>query len=250
MVEHRGDGEWNGDHEHGAEHVGAQRLRVVAGAGGEDPPHTDEDQPGDHHHDGERPSRRTRQVGRGQPGDERVLDAELAVLALQRQQLETLPDEHPGQRDDERRRAGQHDPRALRAADRRTDGQGDHDRRPCRPPGDRRQQAHDAGRETSDRADRQVDLAEHQDQHHAQRQDRQGAGLQHEVRQVSRRQERVVGDLEADADEGQRHDDRPAPEVAAPLSHARFGGAGTPRTGAATEGALTGVPRRRWHPIR
>ena len=41
------------------------------------------------------------------------------------------------------------DPRALRAADRRTEGQGDQDRGPCRPPGDRRQQAHDARRETA-----------------------------------------------------------------------------------------------------
>ncbi len=54
--------------------------------------------------------------------------------------------------------------------------------------------AHDHGAEAEHGADRQVDVAGHDDQHHAGRHDRDVGRLDREVPEIARRQEQTAGD--------------------------------------------------------
>ena len=69
---------------------------------------------------------------------------------------------------------------------------------------------HHAGGEAADRADREVDLAEQQDEHDADRDRRHGGDLQGEVGEVYGGEEAVVGDLEDRPDDRDpdQHPDR------------------------------------------
>ena len=67
--------------------------------------------------------------------------------------------------------------------------------------------AHDHGDEAEHRADRQVDVARDDDQHHAGRHDGDPSGLDRKVPKVARCQEQAAGiDVEADPDDQQRAD--------------------------------------------
>ncbi len=67
--------------------------------------------------------------------------------------------------------------------------------------------AHDHADHAFDGADRKVDVAHDDDQHHAGRHDRDRRGLHRQVPQIARRQEKPAGqDMEADPDDQQRAD--------------------------------------------
>ena len=79
--------------------------------------------------------------------------------------------------------------------------------------------AHDHRREAEHRADRQVDVARDDDEHHAGRHDGDRGGLDRQVPQVARRQEGAVAvddravEVEADPDQQQRADHAEQPGV-------------------------------------
>src|SRR5580700_9842521 len=131
-------------------------------------------------------------------------------------QQEAQPGQLAGQRDHEGRQPEPGDDDALDGAPDRGHGQADQHRERPRP-GIRRHQ-HPAGEHRADRrgeADRQVDLAEQQDEHlgHAQHHDPRGLGNQ--VDQVARGQEQGVAGLEVDDDGHQAEQDGQEAAVAA-----------------------------------
>ncbi len=131
------------------------------------------------------------------------------------------PEQLPAQRDDEGGDAEIGDQGSVQRADRGADRQREHDgqdpdRRMVEPKIFRQEidlsDADDGRDESDDRADRQVDVAHDDDQHHAGRHHRDRRGLDRQVPEIARRQEQAfagldVGvDVEADPDQRQRRD--------------------------------------------
>ena len=94
-------------------------------------------------------------------------------------------------------------------------------------------------REPADRADREVDLAEQQDEDHADRDRRHGGDLQGQVGEVDRGEEAIVGELEDRPDDRDPEQDPDRPELATAetAEHRRGREALAPRGVVATVGA-------------
>ena len=131
---------------------------------------------------------------------------------------EPLPGEQPGQRHDERRHADDRDERSLERPDRDADEEREHDRPDAAEKmaavGLLQLGAHDAD-EAAEVRDREVDLAEQQDEHDAEGEHRRARHLHDDVVEVDRGEEVLRGEREEDDDDRQADGDRQAAEVAA-----------------------------------
>ena len=124
------------------------------------------------------------------------------------------PDQQSGQRDDEGRHLQEGDNEALHGANPGAEDHADDDDNQPGPgngeTGQPRQYLglanhHDHAEEADQRADRQVDVARHDDQHHAVRENRNRRRLDREVPEIARRQEKSVGKkLKPDPDHAKR----------------------------------------------
>jgi hypothetical protein len=82
--------------------------------------------------------------------------------------------------------------------------------------------ADDHAGDAEDRADREVDVAGDDDEHHAGRHHRDRGGLDRQVPQVARRQEDAAGEqVEADPDRRQRRQHADEPQVELEMAEAR-----------------------------
>ena len=130
-------------------------------------------------------------------------------------QEHALPEEEPGERDDERGQADPRDDRALEDADPGAGEQRGGDRGPPRPAVRRAcEVGHDHPAEAGDEPDREVDLAEQQDEDLAHREQAEDRGLDEQVDEVAGGQELRVERLEEDRDQDQPRDDRQDPALA------------------------------------
>ncbi len=137
-------------------------------------------------------------------------------LAARHEPGGAAPDEQAAERDDEGGHAEKGDDDAMQRADQRADDQpaGQRDdpdgrvieaehlrQKPCL------QHTHDHAGEAEDRADRKVDVAGDDDEHHAGRHDGDRGGLHRKVPQVARRQEKAAcQDMEPEPDDQQGAD--------------------------------------------
>ncbi len=130
---------------------------------------------------------------------------------------DALPDQEPGERDDERRNADQRHERPLEGADGRRARECDQD---AEPPGEARpdrsgllEQRGDHARHSTDVADRQVDLPDQQHEDDAVGDQAGARHLPDQIREVDRRGEVVDPEVEKDNDDQEREDDGRASDV-------------------------------------
>ncbi len=156
----------------------------------------------------EHPALRRREVVGGDRAHRLILHQQLACVS-QQNDLHALPCEQPCQCHDERRHPDEDRHRALDQADDGAGHQGGEDRGHARPAVVGQQHAEDAGRHAGNRAEREVDLAEQEDDHDADGQRADDTDLQDEIREVARRQEAVVLALKEQPDQAQANEHRP-----------------------------------------
>src|SRR5690606_6837030 len=154
--------------------------------------------------------------------DEAVEEAAGDLLVLRRErgqrdipedlQGQAAEDEHAGEGDDERRDPDDGDPEALPDAHQDAGPEGGEDADPPRQALLDRQDRGDGTGEGDDRADREVDVAGHDDHHHADGEDEDVGVLQDQVRHVVRREQRAAGE------DGEERDDEDERDVDAALT--------------------------------
>ena len=144
-----------------------------------------------------------------------VLDHDHA-LGLDRLLDHALPDLVAGERDDERRHADEGDERALEGADQRAHRHGEEDRDDPRDlvPVRESQLRDDDARDAADVADREVDLADQEDEDDAVGEQRHAGHLRDDVAEVAGAEEVVGLEREEDDDDDEPDEHRPAAEVA------------------------------------
>ncbi len=165
-----------------------------------------------------------------------------------------LPGEQAGERDHERRDADQRDERALERADPRRDEQRDQDREnPLEVVTRSLFLQHRCGHagDPAQEGDREVDLADEQDEDDAEREHRRARHLGDDVVEVDRREEVLRGQAEDDHDDRQPEDHGRAAEIPAldvlpePRVEALDRLGGSTAVGAATSGADDVTPSLR-----
>ena len=164
------------------------------------------------------PTRTGREVVVGEIVDQVVLDHDHA-FDLEHLQDDSLPDQEPCERDDERRDADLGHDRALGAADERAQSHRDRDRDDSgiRMAATRELELGDGqSRYPAQIPDRKVDLAEEEDEDHSEGEHGQAGHLDDDVVEVVRGEEVRRLEAEEDDDERQADDDRQDPEVARP----------------------------------
>ncbi len=165
-------------------------------------------------HEHEDPTRERADVGARDVVDRVVLDRDRPAFAEDLQEY-PLPEEEAGERDDERGQTDPRDDRSLEHADSRA---GEERGRNCRIPGPAvgraREVGHDHPAEAGDEPDREVDLAEEQDEDLPHRQQAEDRSLDEQVDEVAGGQELVVEGLEQDRDQDHPCDDRQDPALA------------------------------------
>ncbi len=129
-------------------------------------------------------------------------------------ELQAQHGEQARQRRHEARHAEPVEQHGIDRADDGADQHGDEDRAEHRPAGIDPEHADDRRREARHGADRQVDLADHQDAHDAERDDADGGAVEQQVDEVVGRQEHGVQRLEHGPDHGEADDHRQRAEVA------------------------------------
>ena len=158
------------------------------------------------------------------------------------------PEQLGAESDDEGGNAEIGDERAVKGADRRAERQRDDDREDPdrgiveaeidRQDADLRD-ADDRRDEADDRADRKVDVAHDDDQHHARRHDRDRRRLDAQIPQVARRQEQALAGLDL------RVDIEPDPDQRQRADHAEHAGIDLGRSKQAANGGFVGGGARR-----
>ena len=145
----------------------------------------------------------------GQAGDELVAQVDRPGLA-EHVELQADQRERAGQRDDERRDAEARDHEPVEQSDEGAEPQRGEHREHRSDVALHDQHRHHRGAEPAHRADRQVDLAQQQEEHDADRDGRHGRLLQHQVGEVAGAQEPVVLELEEGPDrpDHQQHEKR------------------------------------------
>ena len=164
------------------------------------------------------PTRIGREVVVGEIVDQVVLDHDHA-FDLEHLQDDSLPDQEPCERDDERRDADLGHDRALDAADERAQAHRDRDRDDSgiRMAATRKLELGDGqGRNPAQIPDRKVDLAEQEDEDHSEGEHGQAGHLDDDVVEVVRGEEVRRLEAEEDDDECQADDDRQDSEVPRP----------------------------------